>query len=231
MKKNTMMRIASVLLVVVLLTTSVISGTFAKYVTSGGAADTARVAEFGVVVVATADNIFDAKYATTDTEGYAGWSVDAGTDDVVAPGTTKANLTDLTLTGTPEVAVRVGYTATLTLENWEDKDGNLYCPLIFTVEGNEFKIGVDGINTIADLKTAVEGAVANCSNDYAPNTNLAETASTNDAPTITWSWPYSTSPENDVKDTYLGDVAAGKYTGKTAATVALTTNVTVTQID
>ena len=47
MKKNRMMRLASVLLVCVLLTTSVISGTFAKYTTSGTASDKARVAYWG----------------------------------------------------------------------------------------------------------------------------------------------------------------------------------------
>ena len=44
MKKNKMMRIASVLLVAVILTTCAISGTFAKYVTSGNGSDNARVA-------------------------------------------------------------------------------------------------------------------------------------------------------------------------------------------
>lgn len=50
MKKNKIMRIASVLLVAVILTTCAISGTFAKYVTSGSGSDTARVAKFGVTV-------------------------------------------------------------------------------------------------------------------------------------------------------------------------------------
>ncbi|MDE6767712.1 MAG: hypothetical protein K2J35_05915, partial [Eubacterium sp.] len=50
MKKNKMMRIASALLVLCLLTTCVISGTFAKYVTSNDGSDSARVAKFGVSV-------------------------------------------------------------------------------------------------------------------------------------------------------------------------------------
>ena len=44
MKTNKMMRIASVLLVAVLLTTCVISGTFAKYTTTVSATSTANVA-------------------------------------------------------------------------------------------------------------------------------------------------------------------------------------------
>ena len=46
MKKNKMMRIASALLVAVILTTCAISGTFAKYVTSTPGSDSARVAKF-----------------------------------------------------------------------------------------------------------------------------------------------------------------------------------------
>ena len=47
MKKNKMMRIASVLLVAVILTTCAISGTFAKYVSSADSSDSARVAYWG----------------------------------------------------------------------------------------------------------------------------------------------------------------------------------------
>ena len=43
MKKNKMMRAASALMVATLLTTSVISGTFAKYVTSVNSSDWARI--------------------------------------------------------------------------------------------------------------------------------------------------------------------------------------------
>ena len=52
MKKNRMMRLASGLLVAVLMTTSMISGTFAKYVTTASASDNARVAKWGVTLAA-----------------------------------------------------------------------------------------------------------------------------------------------------------------------------------
>lgn len=55
MKKNRMMRLASILLVCVLLTTSVISGTFAKYTTSVTVEDDARVAYWGFQQTAIAD--------------------------------------------------------------------------------------------------------------------------------------------------------------------------------
>ena len=47
MKKNRMMRLASILLVLVLMTSSVVGGTFAKYTTSVEGYDTARVAKWG----------------------------------------------------------------------------------------------------------------------------------------------------------------------------------------
>ena len=52
MKKSKSMRAAGALLVATLLSTSAVSGTYAKYVTSDSGSDTARVAKFGVVVAA-----------------------------------------------------------------------------------------------------------------------------------------------------------------------------------
>ena len=108
MRKNKTMRIASLLLVAVLMTTCIISGTYAKYVTSGEVSDTARVAKFGVTVTATSD-LFKAEYATDDTSYTGSLSVKASNDDdVVAPGT-KGNISAAGLSGKPEVAVRVSY--------------------------------------------------------------------------------------------------------------------------
>ncbi|MCH5316008.1 MAG: hypothetical protein J1E81_08840 [Eubacterium sp.] len=118
MKKNKMMRIASVLLVAVLLSTSIISGTFAKYVTEGSASDSARVAKFGVTVAATG-SLFDKTYKTTENtpggstldENFtepntAALSVES-TADVVAPGTKNTDGLTFSVTGTPEVDVNV----------------------------------------------------------------------------------------------------------------------------
>ena len=121
MKKNKMMRVASILLVAVLLTTSIISGTFAKYVTSGEASDSARVAKFGVIVTATG-NLFDATYKTTentpgkstgtspdyDTADHTTLSVESSNGNkLVAPGTKNTDGLTFGVTGTPEVDVNV----------------------------------------------------------------------------------------------------------------------------
>ena len=89
MKKNKMMRIASVLLVAVLLSTCVISGTFAKYTSTFEADDTARVAKWVVSVKdktpASETFVFDLFNTIYDTNGSAAeGDVD---EDLVAPGT------------------------------------------------------------------------------------------------------------------------------------------------
>ena len=61
MKKNVMMRVASIMLVLVLMTSSVISGTFAKYVTDVTTDDSARVARWGVEFVTNSD-LFATQY-------------------------------------------------------------------------------------------------------------------------------------------------------------------------
>ncbi|MBR4020578.1 MAG: hypothetical protein IKI99_04625 [Firmicutes bacterium] len=93
MRKNKMMRLASCLLVAVLLTTSMISGTFAKYVTEASGTDTARVAKFDVnTTVATIDLFGESKiYDTKDADYTAGIAdtdvLQSGDEGVIAPGT------------------------------------------------------------------------------------------------------------------------------------------------
>ena len=105
MKKNKAMRSASVLLVATLLTTSVISGTLAKYTTQDAAEDTARVAKWGVELQAIGnlygDTYKDLIVTENDTNATV-QSVDK-TADVVAPGTQNAEGFTFSLKGKPEV--------------------------------------------------------------------------------------------------------------------------------
>ena len=232
MKTNTMMRVASVLLVAVLLSTCAISGTFAKYVTTDSGSDSARVAKWGVTITPNG-TLFEKQYAKNDNTYTVGDNTVASNDtwNVIAPGTT-ANLTEVELTGTPEVATRVTYVATVNLDGWVLTDGTTeYCPVYFTIEGKTYgtaDAGVELDNTCANvnaLKTAIAEAIAGCNKDYAPNTNLASVA--NDYPTVTWTWAFHTSDANDAKDTDLGNkAAAGNY-----AVVQIIIATTVTQID
>ncbi len=232
MRKNKMMRLASALLVAVLLTTCAISGTFAKYVTSDTSTDNARVAKWGVDVSVTVDGAFATEYAadTTVVDGsdavIANTVVNGSGDgkNLVAPGTKGDLLSSATIAGTPEVAVNVKKEATLELTGWEvdvtdDSIDNpvYYCPLIITVDGNEFY----GMNyaSATEFIAAVEKELDSDVN-YVPNTNLAATHS------VTWAWAFAGTDgkQTDVKDTALGDLA-------TAPTIAFTLTITVTQID
>ena len=110
MRKNKMMRFASALMIATLLSTSVISGTFAKYVTSDTASDTARVAKWGVELQVVGD-LYGAKYlnegsgniATSGTENLSVQSSNIATENVVAPGTLNNSGFGFKLNGKPEV--------------------------------------------------------------------------------------------------------------------------------
>lgn len=238
MKKNKALRAASALLVLTLLTTSIIGGTFAKYTTSGIGTDSARVAKWGVTVNSTS-NAFATEYNTDDTSvsGTIAKSVvtanGTGADGkkLVAPGTS-GNLLATSITGTPEVAVKVTTSAELKLEGWSINNGTAneeYCPIVITIDGTAYKMGaaLDAdnyvYNTINGFKTAVENALKK-EISVAPNTDLAA----NYAHTVTWAWAFADTSagayQTDEKDTALGNLTI-------APTIEFTYTATVTQID
>jgi len=130
MKKNKMLRLASALLILVMLTTSIVGSTFAKYTTTGSASDTARVAKWGVVIN-TSGTLYSDAYAAknvTDSNLPATWTdaspskdtitVASATqaDNIVAPGTKSYDKgLSFAMSGTPEVAVSL--TATIKAED------------------------------------------------------------------------------------------------------------------
>ncbi len=236
LKKNWTLRAAVLMLALVLITSCFVGGTFAKYVTSGTGGDNARVAKWGVTVTAhETGDIFAKSYDNT--------VIAEGEYKVIAPGTKKDNAALVTLSGKPEVSVKVTYNAdsfSLT-GNWKgaDNDDTFYCPLIIKVTGK-----VDGVaktETIncadkeraADVETAVKNAVAACSATYDPKTDLSSATVDGDGLKISWEWPFEsgeTNPkQNDVKDTYLGNQAAAA-TGLSIPAIHVQVTATVTQI-
>ena len=128
MKKNKAMRAAGALLVATMLTTCMTAGTLAKYTTGDRAYDGARVAKFGVQIVANG-SLFGPAYnangdqTSPDTPVFVadpatGLTVVAAgenKDKVVAPGTKNDNGLGFAVTGTPEVDVQ--FTGTITTES------------------------------------------------------------------------------------------------------------------
>lgn len=226
MKKNKMMRIASALLIAVLLTTCAISGTFAKYVTKGEDMDSARVAKWGVTVNVAAKDAFKTEYAKDSGNEYAvtgNTVISSGTDDVLAPGTTGTLLT-AGVSGTPEVAARVEFnTLVFDIAGWT-VEGTYYCPLVVTVNDRALK-GTDYTS-----ETAFEDAVIKlvkeemfgsevAVKDYEPNTTFYNSLN------VSWDWAFE--GNSDVNDTALGNAAAAGN----AATVTFSVKISVTQID
>lgn len=239
MEKNRMMRLASALLILTLLTTCMISGTFAKYTTKAEGSDTARVAKWGVTVTANGST-FATEYNKDDetVSGTIAKSVVAATpasgakDNLVAPGT-KGEMTKMTLSGTPEVAVKVSYVGQFDIsDNWM-VDGAFYCPLIIKVKANTGTIVIKGLTyTMAtEFEKAVNDAIAGYSTNYDANTDLS--SKSGESLSVEWEWPFETGTDetekaaNNEKDTFLGGQAASAN----PATVTLTVTTTVTQID
>lgn len=210
MKKGMFPRIAAVMLMLTLLSTCVISGTFAKYTTEGNTSATARVAKWGVTIAAQAGdstgNAFLKQYAAADKETTGlDMSVSADTA-VVAPGTSGV-LGTVGVTGKPEVAVKVTFAApestdVLVLTGWTvGEENTFYCPLIFRV-GEETEIDGSEYTSAVDLQNAVAAAIVAQSTYFEAGVDLS-TAKVAGGTTIEWEWPFYVNDETDKKDTLL----------------------------
>lgn len=146
MKKNKMMRLASVLLVLTLLSTSVISGTFAKYTTQDAASDKARVAKWGVELQVVG-NLYGDTYGASDkivkddakafsVQAYNVKDQNVVADDIVAPGTKNDEGFTFSLNGTPEVNGKIE--TTLKIQNIFLKAGSygVMVPVDVVTEAN-----------------------------------------------------------------------------------------------
>ena len=221
MKKNRMMRLASVLLVCVLLTTSVISGTFAKYVTADTGSDKARVAKWGVDINVAGTMFAETYESGNETVATAGAMY--GVSKLVAPGT-KGDMAAITITGKPEVDVVVNYEATkVDLNGWAD-EGGYYCPLVLVINGTD-KYYLDSYLNETEAENVIKEAIKAYTKSYEANQNLADKAAEN--LTISWEWPFYVDEAGDISDTYLGDAAADGN----PATIEIEIKCTVTQVD
>lgn len=221
-RNNKFMRASGILLVLTLITSCFVGGTFAKYVTDDQGADTARVAKWGVTVEAANKKAFSISYGRNDSgadSSLVDTVISGNTEKVVAPGTKGSFggydeddkvLPALTISGTPEVAVNVSTEATVTLENWTDNKDQLYdpyCPLVFTItcdngtgEKKQIVCGLaydnnsGGINT---FERKIESAINEALNgDYTAGTVLDDLELY-----ITWEWPFNDTDDDAYTDT------------------------------
>lgn len=264
MKKNWTLKAAGILLALTLITSCFVGGTFAKYVTSSEATETARVAKFGVHAYVSTDDLFKTQYTTDDSGKKANitYSVDSkGSGDLVAPGTKSDGALNVTVSGTPEVAVNVAFKLDVTgdvflkagtyrdfttteLTDGKNASFNLaedYYPIVFTLKNSNGGTLVSG--KLSEIKEYLENTL---SQDITPNTDLT-TVFTN-ALQLTWEWKFTDEANKwvDKADTLLGHLAAdkdslGKFGENNApikldpkefsTDISFTLSITVTQID
>lgn len=218
MRKNKFMRAASGLLVAVLLTTCVISGTFAKYVTSAEGSDTARVAKWGFNAPATIQlDLF-----STTPEG----NVQSGNNEkVIAPGTTGSASFDFSYAGQNDIAApEVAYTFEVSTAGSSCGDNIQANPSI--------KWALDGANdndrewgTWTNLLTKIQALDGNkTENKYGPNElPTAFNAIGSNTHTVYWKWDFEGN-NNDTTDTGMGNVT-------NLEDVKLNITITATQVD
>lgn len=212
MKKNKVLRLASVLMMACLLTTCVISGTFAKYVSTKSAQDQARVAYWGF------------KEATLEIKDLFANAYDdsvGSTVDVIAPGTTgsttiqyeyKANESGITA---PEVAYKfeVSTAGSSCADKIKDND-NITWALV--AGNNAPEAESDEWGKWDALLTKIAGL----SVERVKAGNLPALSS---GPyTIAWKWDFEKDAAGNTEDTDMSD---------SLAEVVLKITVTATQID
>ena len=238
MKKTKLMRAALLLLVLTLITSCFVGGTFAKYTTSASSSNTARVAKWGFNDAKTInlDNLFHKIYHKDGT----GNTVESSTN-VIAPGTTGEATFQFTYNAT-NAAPEVAYTFTVST------DGSDCAKSI--QDNKNIKWSLDdvlapAVGTKDDPDYAAEGswkallaAIKNLSGDalgtknYKPGELPSAFGTDNKVHTVAWQWVFETvnngmvDAAQDKIDTDMGNVAAADL-----AKVTLKISVTATQID
>lgn len=202
MRKNKMMRLASALLVAVLLTTCAISGTFAKYTTSVTSEDSARVAYWGFQKSNSMDltDLFLGTYANVESEN---------DDDVIAPGTFGSETFQFAYDEANAAAPEVAYTFTVAVDASCDDAIKNNKNILWSLDGVEFN-NDDPLNSSWDQLIAAITALAgdaSGSKFYNPGELPAAFGVSDNTHSISWRWIFFNSAANDGTDTDMGNAA------------------------
>lgn len=244
-KNNRLLRVGGILLVLTLITSCFVGGTFAKYITESDGKDNARVAKWGVEVEVQ-DSIFSDTYVKDNSgvdEAFVGSHTVISTsseENVVAPGT-KGSFGGVKISGTPEVAVHIVTTASVKAEGWDNVDGvDFYCPLTFTITNNSTDVTktVNGLDYASNSNggeggfvSALQGAIQDATTQYVP-AGQDLSALVNDV-TYSWEWAFEGATgsngqnQEDDLDTILGNRAAEN----SAPTIDISIDTSVTQVN
>lgn len=126
-----MMMTVAILLSLVLITSSVVSGTLAKYTTSSSSSDSARVAKWGVTVEASyGEEFHDVVTNKNETDEGKKVVITPNSDGIgvkitnlkLAPGDDFSDAIHFTITGKPETKVRIKITAAISFNDEKEDD-------------------------------------------------------------------------------------------------------------
>lgn len=206
MKKNNVMRIASALLVAVLLTTCAISGTFAKYTTSFSGNSAARVAKWGfadpseVTFDLFADTYNNGAIASQETD-------DEGNKvNVIAPGA--SGELEIIMVAADEVsATEVAYAFNVDIAAEDSTDAALLNKIVWSFNGT------DNL-TFTQLQAAINELDGEYLPGQAPDVTTIE---------ISWEWVFEVDSATNADDTALGQAGT--------ADVSITFTFSATQIE
>lgn len=220
MKKNKAMRLASALLVLALLTTCVISSTFAKYTTSATGTDTARVAKWGFEAT-------DSSIVLTDLFRDAYDKNVSGAADVIAPGTANSAVFGFTYGGAGGItAPEVAYTFEVSTTGSSCADAiRNNAGIQWKLDSGDWGTWDQMINDIEALDGNVpENTAKGTPADYYAANSLpaAFNATGENQHTVYWQWVFDNN--GDSADTTMGNA-------DDLADVTLKITITATQVD
>ena len=213
------MRLASFLLIAVLMTTSVISGTFAKYISTASGSDTARVAKWDVVYK---DNVNggEVDISGNDTVSFdlfnTVYEADATTaEEHVAKGT-----------GTMIIAPGTGGKFAFTVTNNSEVDASIDLVLSASASTLPIEYSLDG-TTYYDDFTEINAANAAIALKY-----ISGGTTTKDI-TVYWRWAFTGAQSTNFTSTQTDttDTAAGVAAQTADQAITVTATITATQID
>lgn len=223
MRTNKAMRLAAAVLVLTLLTTCAIGGTFAKYTAKATGTASAHVAKwgFGKDASINLDGLF-ATFYKSDTEGYVYYTVNSGNNEnVIAPGTSREDSFDFQYAGAgkPEVAYKfsVDLTGTDPVKKLDD-----ISTFHWTLDGTNYEKFDDLVAAVKKLSGDASGTKEYVSGQL-PDAFYGTDSNASANHTIGWKWDF-TGTDADTADTALGNADP-------LANFNLTLTVTATQID
>ncbi len=224
MKKTKFMRAALLLLVLTLITSCFVGGTFAKYTTSTIGSDSARVAYWGFDQGAsTTIDLFDTTYTSDNGDTVKSSSAD---NNVIAPGTSKtstfafgyANYNTDKITA-PEVAYTFTVNPTIT-GDYDELNANTSFKWTLKKPSD---VTAAEYNTVAELIAAIKTLSGDDSGTktYDPGELPTAFTAADEVYTIGWKWAFE---GNDTADTALGN-------SQTLENVTFSITITATQVD